>query len=58
MDLNEEKKRHMAIVFRLSEEAPELARILKESYELYPKEFVFTRYHKYPTWHGKSRKQT
>jgi len=48
LDLNEEKKRHMAIVFRLSEEAPELAKILKESYELYPREFVFTRYHKYP----------
>ena len=48
LDLNEEKKRHMAIVFRLSEETPKLAKILKESYELYPREFVFTRYHKYP----------
>ncbi len=48
MDLNEEKKRHDGITFNLTEESPQLAKILKESYELYPREFLFTPYKKYP----------
>ena len=48
MDLNEIKKRHDAILFNLTDDAPELARILRESYELYPREYVFTHYKKYP----------
>ncbi len=48
MDLNEEKKRHDEITFDLTEESPQLAKILKERYELYPREFLFTPYKKYP----------
>ena len=48
MDLNEEKKRHDAILFNISEDSPQLAKILEESYELYPREYVFTPYNKYP----------
>ena len=48
LDLNEDKKRHFSILFNISQDAPELAKILKESYELYPREFVFTPYDKYP----------
>ena len=48
LDLNEEKKRHDSIWFNLSDDAPELARILKESYELYPREALFTHLKKYP----------
>ena len=33
LDLNEEKKRHYEIWFNLCDDAPELAKILKESYE-------------------------
>ena len=35
-------------MFHLAKDAPELAKILKESYELYPREFLFTHYKKYP----------
>ena len=48
MDLNEIKKKHNAIMFHLQKDAPELAKILRESYELYPREFLFTHYKKYP----------
>ena len=48
MDLNEVKKKHNAIMFYIKKDAPELANILRESYELYPREFVFTYYKKYP----------
>ena len=48
LDINEEKKRHDEITFNLTEESPQLAKILKESYELYPREFLFTPYKKYP----------
>ena len=48
MTLNEEKKRHDAIKFNITEESPELAKILKESFELYPRVPVFTTYNKYP----------
>ena len=48
MDLNEEKKRHDGILFNLTDDAPELAKILRESFELYPREFVFTHLKKYP----------
>jgi hypothetical protein len=48
MDLNEIKKKHDAIMFYLTRDAPELAKILRESYELYPREFLFTHYKKFP----------
>ena len=48
MDLHETKKKHHAILFNLTKDAPDLAKILKESYELYPRDYVFTRYKKYP----------
>jgi hypothetical protein len=48
MDLNEIKKKHPAIMFHLAKDAPELAKILRESYDLYPREFLFTHYKKYP----------
>ena len=48
MDLNEIKKKHNGIMFRLTIDAPILAAILRESYELYPREYVFTHYKKYP----------
>ena len=48
LDLNEVKKRHYEIWFNLSEDAPELAKILKQSYELYPRQSVFTHLKKYP----------
>ena len=48
MDLNEIKKKHSAILFRLTNDAPVLAAILRQSYELYPREYVFTHYKKYP----------
>ena len=35
-------------MFRLTIDAPILAAILRESYELYPREYVFTHYKKYP----------
>ena len=48
LDLNEIKKKHPAIMFHLAKDAPELAKIIRESYELYPREFLFTHYKKYP----------
>ena len=33
LDLNEEKKRHNSIYFNLTNDSPELAKLLKESYE-------------------------
>ena len=48
MDLNEEKKKHDAILFNLSEDAPILAHILQQSWLIYPRQFVFTPYRKYP----------
>lgn len=48
LDLNEEKKRHDEITFNLTEEAPELAKILKDSYDLYPRDAIFTHYRSYP----------
>ena len=48
MDLNENKKRHEEILFNLTEDAPDLAKILLTSYELYPRDFLFTHYNKYP----------
>ena len=48
MDLNEIKKKHTAILFNLTTDAPELAKILRESYELYPRTYLFTHYKKYP----------
>ena len=48
MDLNEIKKKHLPITFNLTNDAPELAKILRESFELYPREFLFTHLKKYP----------
>lgn len=48
LDLNEIKKRHPSIYFNLNEEAPELAKIVKQSYILYPRVSVFTHLKKYP----------
>lgn len=48
MDLNENKKRHNKIFFNITKDVPVLAKILRESYELYPRDFVFTKYNKYP----------
>ena len=48
LDLNEEKKRHDGILFNLTEDAPELAKILRDSFKLYPRQFVFTHLKKYP----------
>ena len=48
MDLNEIKKKHPSILFNLTTDAPELAKILRESYELYPRTYLFTHYKKYP----------
>ena len=48
LDLNEEKKRHDAIYFNLTNDSPELAKLLKESYELYPRVPLFTPYKTYP----------
>ena len=48
LDLNEIKKKHPSIMFHLAKDAPELAAILRESYDLYPREFLFTHYKKYP----------
>ncbi len=48
MDLNEEKKKHPSILFNLTKDAPDLATILRESYELYPRDYVFTHYKRYP----------
>ena len=48
LDLNEEKKRHDAILIKVSEKSPQLARIIKQSYELYPRTAVFTQLKKYP----------
>ena len=42
------KKRHEAIQFNLSQEAPQLAKIIKQSYELYPRMYVFTKKNLYP----------
>ena len=47
LDLNEDKKRHDSIYFNLTNVAPELARILQQSYELYPRLYVFTCYKKF-----------
>ena len=48
LDLNEIKKKHPSVMFHLAKDAPELATILRESFELYPREFLFTHYKKYP----------
>ena len=48
LDLNEIKKKHPAIMFHLAKDAPDLAKIIRESYDLYPREFLFTHYKKYP----------
>lgn len=48
LDLNEIKKRHDPIMFNLTEQSANLANLLKESYELYPREPVFSIKNKYP----------
>ena len=44
MLLNKEKKKHEGIKYNITEESEELANILKESYKLYTRKFVFTKY--------------
>lgn len=51
LDYNLNKKRHDPIMFNLSkidDNSRTLAKILKESYELYPREYLFTTIEKYP----------
>jgi len=48
LDLNLEKKRHQPIAFSITKDAPELANIIKDSYNLYPREYVFTPKNIYP----------
>lgn len=54
LDLNLEKKRHDPITFSLTKEAPELANIIKDSYSLYPREYVFTPKNTYPNFNKKA----
>jgi len=58
LDLNEEKKRHNSINFNLTDDAPELAKILRQSYELYPRTFVFTHLKKYPDVNSQATSQS
>lgn len=44
IDLNKTKKKHNEITFNISQDAPELAEIIKQSYKLYPRNFLFTNY--------------
>ena len=54
LDLNLEKKRHEAIYFSLTKDAPELANIIRDSYSLYPREYVFTPKNTYPNLNKKA----
>ena len=54
LDLNLEKKRHDPIEFNVSKESPKLAKIIEESYKLYPREFVFTQKNTYPRFNKKA----
>jgi hypothetical protein len=54
LDLNLEKKRHQPIAFRITKDAPELANIMKDSYNLYPREYVFTPENIYPNLNKKA----
>lgn len=44
LDLNNPKKKHDDIHFNLTQEAPHLAELLKQSYKLYPRKYLFTNY--------------
>ena len=44
LDLNNPKKKHEGIKFNLTKDAPHLADIIKTSYELFPRQYVFTNY--------------
>ena len=44
LDLNNSKKKHDRISFNLSIESPHLAEIIKSSYKLFPRKYVFTNY--------------
>lgn len=50
LDLNLEKKRHSAIEFETDDK---LADILKQSYKLYPRQYLFTDYRKFPNYDNK-----
>ena len=54
LDLNEKKKRHEAIQFNLSKDSPHLARLLVQSFELYPRLNVFTTKNNYPVFDKKA----
>lgn len=55
LDLNKNKKKHGAIEFQLYDE---LANILKQSYSLYPRKYVFTYSNKYPNFNVKASPQS
>jgi hypothetical protein len=44
LDLNNPKKKHESIQFNITNEAPHLADIIRTSYNLFPRQFVFTNY--------------
>jgi hypothetical protein len=44
LDLNNPKKKHDSISFNLTNDAPHLAEIIKSSYKLFPRKYVFTNY--------------
>jgi hypothetical protein len=54
LDLNLEKKRHDPILFSITKDAPALEKIIKDSYSLYPREYVFTAKNKYPNVNKKA----
>ena len=54
LDLNLEKKCHQPIAFSITKDAPELAKIIKDSYNLYPREYVFTPKNIYPNLNKKA----
>ena len=54
LDLNLEKKRHDPITFNLTRDAPELAKIIIDSFKLYPRVYVFTQKNTYPNFNKKA----
>ena len=54
LDLNLEKKRHENITFSITKDAPALANIIRDSYTLYPREYVFTPKNTYPNLNKKA----
>jgi hypothetical protein len=48
LHLNWEKKRHDPLLFNLTKDATKLTKIIKDNYDLYPREYVFTPKNTYP----------